>query len=502
MPAQLEPLKPVKCTYEDCYESFDTEKEMRRHKKYSDEHDYCYKCDEDYEDPEAYALHKITKPKVHDLACRVCADEFKTKSGLKRHIELNHKLDQKLTCIGCHQSFHRACLFIEHLEFGYCPVISATQFQGHIVHKMLINEYLKGDDKYTRFQQKQAKFEAALDTEEEGGVDLGDSIFDDKEIEDVEFKAIKPDLPPDVPLSPAAAGVMFPALPSQVSTDSAMHNPFVSAFSKMSFRGEESETSTVVGSPVTTPINPPTDSFSSVSSLGDAAPNPSNTEGSTMASSKSQPKVWGSRDGRSASSVLFPNAKSTPAPSEFSIAAYDQNMELNHGLNIMNTRFWDPQSCDFNPERFYDSIACKYYCPFVCEQNFNAKSDLEHHIEHDHRISRMKCPMCLKYFKSAFALMAHCESRGARCEINKAEDYNLFLDRLSGGFLGVEEKIRPDHLNNPTVLIQSPETGRMERYRPPVASYLQYMVTKPPDWKEPVATKVVGGFPDQQPDQW
>jgi hypothetical protein len=232
---------------------------------------------------------------------------------------------------------------------------------------MLINEYLKGDDKYTRFQQKQAKFEAALDTEEEGGVDLGDLIFDDKEIEDVEFKAIKPDLPPDVPLSPAAAGVMFPALPSQVSTDSAMHNPFVSAFSKMSFRGEESETSTVVGSPVTTPINPPTDSFSSVSSLGDAAPNPSNTEGSTMASSKSQPKVWGSRDGRSASSVLFPNAKSTPAPSEFSIAAYDQNMELNHGLNIMNTRFWDPQSCDFNPERFYDSIACKYYCPFVCE---------------------------------------------------------------------------------------------------------------------------------------
>lgn len=98
--------------------------------------------------------------------------------------------------------------------------------------------------------------------------------------------------------------------------------------------------------------------------------------------------------------------------------------------------------------------------------------------------------------------MAHCESRGASCEINKTDDYNLFLDRLSGGFLGVEEKIRPDHLNNPTVLIQSDTTGRMERYKPPVASYLQYMVTKPPDWNEPVATKVVGGFPDHLSNQW
>jgi hypothetical protein len=99
--------------------------------------------------------------------------------------------------------------------------------------------------------------------------------------------------------------------------------------------------------------------------------------------------------------------------------------------------------------------------------------------------------------------MTHCESRGARCEINKAEDYNLFLDRLSGGFLGVDEKVRPDHLNNPTILIQNAETGRMERYRPPVASYLQYMVTKPPDWKEPVATTVVvGGIPNMQHDQW
>jgi hypothetical protein len=120
----------------------------------------------------------------------------------------------------------------------------------------------------------------------------------------------------------------------------------------------------------------------------------------------------------------------------------------------------------------------------------------------DHRITRMKCPMCLKYFKSATALMAHCESRGARCEINKAEDFNIFLDRLSGGFLGVEEKTRPDHLNNPSRLLPNQDTGRLERYKPTVASYLQYEVTTPPDWKEPDRSTLVGGVALQRRVRW
>jgi hypothetical protein len=87
MPAVLEPLRPFKCTYKDCFESFDTEKDMQRHKKRSTEHDYCSKCNLDFEDPEEYAFHKITAPKEHDLACRVCGEEFKSISGHKRHIE-------------------------------------------------------------------------------------------------------------------------------------------------------------------------------------------------------------------------------------------------------------------------------------------------------------------------------------------------------------------------------------------------------------------------------
>lgn len=61
---------------------------MRSHKKYSDEHDYCNKCDEDFHSYEDYAAHKIIRPIEHNKACRVCGSEFKSDSGLRRHIEL------------------------------------------------------------------------------------------------------------------------------------------------------------------------------------------------------------------------------------------------------------------------------------------------------------------------------------------------------------------------------------------------------------------------------
>ncbi|KAF1849315.1 uncharacterized protein K460DRAFT_354178 [Cucurbitaria berberidis CBS 394.84] len=494
MPTKLEPIRRVKCTYKDCDMSFETEKAMRSHKKHSDEHEYCHKCNEDFDSYDDYIQHKITRPEEHDKACRVCGDEFKSDSGLRRHIELNHKIDQKLTCIGCHKSFYRACLFMEHLEFGHCDVISASQFQGHIVHKHLITELLKAGPAYERFMQKTSKFDATLDYEQEGGVELEDDALDaDEDIEDVKFEALKPDTPPDTPLNPAFVGP-YPPLPSSRNVGDACSR-VASTLGAMSL-SDGSESSTVVGS------------HFQATSLAGSMTGHSTHEGLSpqifTGQRNRQPKVWGNRNGKSATTVLFPNAKPTPAPSEFSIAAHDEAMEQSYGFNIMSTRFWDPMSSDWNPERFYNSVINMYNCPFICEQTFGTAADLNTHILGDHRITRMKCPTCLKYFKSATALMGHCESRGAKCQINKAEDYNIFLDRLSGGFLGVEEMVRPDHLNNPTVMILNHEKDRLERYKPPVASYLQYMVTKPPDWKEPVQTAVVIGGPakDKYASQW
>ena len=134
-------------------------------------------------------------------------------------------------------------------------------------------------------------------------------------------------------------------------------------------------------------------------------------------------------------------------------------------------------------------------------QTFDISTDLSRHILEDHRITRVNCPSCLKYFKSVTALVCHCESRGSKCQISKADDFSLFLDKLTGGFLTVEEKTRPDFLNNPTVTVKNAETGKLENYTPPTASYLQYSVTKPSDWKERAKTVTIGGPPDDQVEQ-
>lgn len=385
-----------------------------------------------------------------------------------------HKIDQKLTCIGCNMSFYRACLFVEHLEFGYCSVISASQFQGHIIHKHLVTALLKDSSAYDRFKAKQAKYDAATgDYEEEGGVCLDDPLDEDEEIEDVKFAALQPDISKRLP--PPTA-VPFPPLGAHATASRYSIDEVASTIGDMSVNDDDGA-STV-----------PQSAYG----------------GSTYTSSTAMarhPKAWGPREGKSASSSLFPNAKPTPVPQEFSVAVHDEHMEREHGINIMKTRFWDPLSSDWNPERFYDSVINRYNCPFLCELTFATPADLNKHINGDHRLTRMKCPMCLKFFNSVTALMAHCESRGAKCQINKADNFNIFLDRMSGGFLSVNEKVRPDHLNNPRVWLTDPETGRMEHYKPPVASYLQYMVTKPPDWKEPTKAGVQIGHAVQQ-SQW
>lgn len=298
-----------------------------------------------------------------------------------------HPIDQRLTCPGCGEGFRSPHSFLQHVEFGHCDVISARQFQGHVVHKHLITELLKGGEAYARFQQKTAKYEAALDCEEEGGVGLGDALSDDEGIEEVHgIKAMKPDTPPDTPLSPAAAGP-FPPLPSQMRSASQHEHEFETAsdlgFELVSLAGGtndlgselasltgglsisgDSEASTVVNSPTASPVlsNFPT----SLSRTGTSR-QATSTIGSTAASSSRQPKVWGSRVGKTTSDILFPGAKPTPVTNDFSIQAYDNSMEKEHGLNIMKTRFWDPMSGDWNPERFFDSVLSKYYCPFTCE---------------------------------------------------------------------------------------------------------------------------------------
>ena len=126
-------------------------------------------------------------------------------------------------------------------------------------------------------------------------------------------------------------------------------------------------------------------------------------------------------------------------------------------------------------------------------------SELRDHVLAAHRINRAKCPYCLKYFDSITALMGHYQSRGSKCQVNKATDFNKFLDKLTGGFLCVEEKPRPDYLADKAFDVRDARTGQLVRYEPPEApqdiTYLKYTSGVPVDWKDPtmVAAQIGGG---------
>jgi hypothetical protein len=223
---------------------------------------------------------------------------------------------------------------VEHLEFGHCRVIDRDQFLGHIVHKHLVTELLKGGATYDRFMQKISRFDATQDYVEEGGVGI-DNVLDEEDedaAQAVEYTALKPDYTQEEAVHPG----YYPPLPSSQGGQSVTGaSELTETMSRMSIGGSVSKSTTAVGS----------------------------TNGEEGSSSGRQLKPWSGRS----SKQLFPDAKSTPVPSEFSIAAHDEQMEQEYGINIMSTRFWDPLHSDWNPERFFDAIIQKYVCPFICE---------------------------------------------------------------------------------------------------------------------------------------
>ncbi|KAF2199745.1 hypothetical protein GQ43DRAFT_456939 [Delitschia confertaspora ATCC 74209] len=449
MAAKLQPVKAIKCTYNDCAMSFDTVLEMKRHKKYAKEHDYCPKCDEDFDSWDELTLHKAFRPDNHGKACRLCGEEFRSESGMVRHVKMSHKMDQKVPCIGCGAQFYRASLLVEHLEFGHCDEIPPQVFHGCIVHKFLVHRLLQNvNGERDRFYHKISKHDKAYEEEqeqEEGGISLELGPMDDDEAcHNIEYEAIQPEVLESAINPPKVLEKQWPDLPSRKKDEADAAGKLASALNGVSLHGKA--TSVTISQNFKAKHGGPANAWKEGENAG---------------------KV---------SKVLFPNAKPTPRDDFV-------ERESSSEVNIFKTRFWDPTSAAFKADRFYEPASGQYYCPHVCEQTFTTPADLTGHILSEHRITIMRCPRCLKVYKTATALIGHCESGSGRCRINECEDYAEFLDRLSGGFLYATEETRPDHLFNPEVMVPN-EHGRLEPYSPPTVEYIRYEATKPTDWTE------------------
>lgn len=177
-----------------------------------------------------------------------------------------------------------------------------------------------------RLWQKISKFDAAVDRDEKGGV----NILDDEEAaREVPIKALVPEIPEEslnIPIHPGP----YPLLPSKGKAS--VTSELSSALGKVSISGDEYHMAP--GTPNVTPSK--------------------------------QLKIW---DSGKTSELLFgkEKAKAKAPSSVFSIETHDSQMEIQLGINIMSSRFWDPISDDWNPERFLNPLTQQYACPFNCE---------------------------------------------------------------------------------------------------------------------------------------
>lgn len=75
----------IPCTFEDCKQTFTTEKAMKKHKAADPEHEYCIRCDQDFLSDDHHLIHKV-KSSRH-IACQLCGEEFKSEGGKDAHIK-------------------------------------------------------------------------------------------------------------------------------------------------------------------------------------------------------------------------------------------------------------------------------------------------------------------------------------------------------------------------------------------------------------------------------
>ncbi len=85
-----------------------------------------------------------------------------------------------------------------------------------------------------------------------------------------------------------------------------------------------------------------------------------------QATGNANSKVWAG----CSSAKLFAKAQKTPITQDWvaALEKRDADSERKTGLNMFRTRFWDPKSKEYDPERFFSPVIEKYVCPFPhCE---------------------------------------------------------------------------------------------------------------------------------------
>lgn len=158
------------------------------------------------------------------------------------------------------------------------------------------------------------------------------------------------------------------------------------------------------------------------------------------------------------SRALFGDFKAEPQPEEIKSVIKNNREVTSKAANpLINARWWDPESEDYNQEVFFHSVFERYKCPFPeCEDmpTFDHPHDIADHLLEAHAKIKFRCPGCLKLFQRASGMVSHMEST-QKCPIRKSKHFKSTLDEITGGFIKAKRLPQPTIYRSSTAVVKS-----------------------------------------------
>jgi hypothetical protein len=407
------PPKLHPCTFPDCRALFEDEKKLVAHKANAPEHDYCKRCNEDFENDDMLMLHKLKSSK--HIVCPMCADEFKSTGGRDIHIRnvsiipsfypasalrtdgmKMHKTEQRLVCVGCAGIFTRAGALMGHIERGECRNIRSKDFAEQRIKKDIMKAAMLQE--YEAREDLDVQSEPDQDT---GGVSLAASIT--KGLNEAVFdKAI---------IKPSHLSTKRDREAAVVSSylmDPDQHFPELETTAKASTKASVKR---------------------AVDLLAD------DVEGIDF----SKVPAWGGASGVK----LFNDAK--PSTIHEWVADVNNKIDTLEDPEVMSSKQSTKESYEdrmqWNPYEYLNALTGQFTCPHkICGRMFKSAKEFEGHLlSPAHTGGTIRCPSCLRIFKSHSALVSHCENATQRCKISKSANFRQIIDQISGGILEIGE---------------------------------------------------------------
>ena len=376
---------------------------------------------------------------------------------------------------------------IAHLEDDECKAIRDYEFYAHMQHKYMKKEIMKNLDYFNESLKINAAFADppthpglieteqnidGTDTETDGGVLLDQEHVEQKGgLEPLEAKLAAVNLDgKKVPLTRSNLEA-WPRLPGQIQSvvpdhilDQSIGSPPPSIISMDVPASEFASqiTSRRGGVKIQTESYPSLHRNTTASESKKSGRMTASTEYDADSVSTAQaeavlkrPAAWTITQ---TSRALFGDINAEKQPGQVkSVLKHNREEDIKAPNHIVNARWWDPESEDYNPEVFFHSVFERYKCPFPeCEDmpTFMHPQDIAGHLLDAHGKTKFRCPGCLKLFRRASGMVSHMEST-QKCPIRKSKDFKSVLDEITGGFIKAKRLPQPTIYRSCTAVVKS-----------------------------------------------